>query len=115
MKKRPLQVLGISKKPDGLGRIRTGDLRRVKAEDLAISAPFSDVESDGDMTPEKPKPRHGWSDRFLWVVLRVLRTCVVSVLLDSYSLLSRGGLKLDLDGSDTKSITTVSAFGCNID
>jgi hypothetical protein len=44
-----------SKKKDGIGLIRTGDLRHVKTEDLAISAPFSDAESDGDITTRKAK------------------------------------------------------------
>lgn len=42
-------------KTDGLGRIRTGDLRHVKTDDFRISAPFSDTELDGDMTTRKAK------------------------------------------------------------
>jgi len=34
--------LADSKKNDGLGRIRTGDLRHVKADDLAFILAFSD-------------------------------------------------------------------------
>jgi len=38
---------------NGLGRIRTGDLRHVKTEDLALSVAFSDSESEDAMTTRK--------------------------------------------------------------
>ena len=34
-------IVADSKKNDGLGRIRTGDLRHVKTEDLGLSEAFS--------------------------------------------------------------------------
>jgi len=40
---------------DGLGRIRTGEVRHIKTDDFRISAPFSDTELDGDMTTRKAK------------------------------------------------------------
>ena len=39
------------KKNDGLGRIRTGDLRRVKTEDLGVFEAFS----SGDITMRKAR------------------------------------------------------------
>jgi len=38
------------KKNDGLGRIRTGDLRRVKTEDLALRVAFSDFSALSSVT-----------------------------------------------------------------
>jgi hypothetical protein len=72
------------KKNDGLGRIRTGDLRHVKTEGSESFMTFSVTSKELAITTERQAHLRELSDRFLSVILQVLRTHVVSVSLGNY-------------------------------